>query len=233
MHAETQTHSAESRLSSQATSFRLPPVVDDAEIEKYLIDKYGGIWFFDAPCIKENINKLAYFELETSERHKTDKPYSNALEVIRSHTGTGEEVVEAVAAINTRVISNIEDLPNDCIRIAPKNSVVAQINQEHLTMLPGDTMEFTANVEFGPENARIAGPYTKEYEQSDDFRLPGCFDGVLKCKVGARVMLTANNKIGSIPKRTIRRSGRHFYVGTQRTHYQSEGSMREKAFNRA
>lgn len=174
--------------------FQLPPVVDDAEIEKYLINKYGGIWFFDAPCIKENISELAYFELEASERHKQDKPYSSALEVIRSHTGTGEEVVKAVETINERVISDIEELPDNCIRIAPKNSVVAQINQEHLAILPGETMKFAANVKFGPEDARITGPYTKEYEKTDGFRLPGCFDGIFECKIGARVMFTKSNK---------------------------------------
>ncbi|MBD5299104.1 MAG: AAA family ATPase, partial [Bacteroides sp.] len=113
--------------------FQLPPIVSDEAIHDYLINEYGGIYFYDSHVIQKNIDKVRLFELTKSYRQKNDPEFVKLLDAFRSPLSP-ERKVKLLEALNTRVTTL---LPEDAIYVASSNDEVSAINREKLGVLPG------------------------------------------------------------------------------------------------
>lgn len=61
--------------------FQLPPVVEDKAIEQYLQKEYGGFYFFHSHVIKDNLDKIRFFELTKSFRQQNDATFVEILDL--------------------------------------------------------------------------------------------------------------------------------------------------------
>ncbi len=184
--------------------FQLPPVVSDEAIHNYLINEYGGIYFFDSHVIQKNLDRVRLFELTKSYRQKNDPEFVKLLDAFRIPLSP-EKKVELLESLNTRVTSV---LPDDAIYIASSNDEVSSINAEKLDALPGKLQSEEALYKIRLKDAdsyvdlkHSDLPSDKDIEP---IVVPSQFEGCLNFKVGARVMLTQNSKIrvnDGLPKR--------------------------------
>lgn len=175
--------------------FQLPPVVSDEAIHNYLINEYGGIYFFDSHVIQNNLDKVRLFELAKSYRQKNDPEFVKLLDAFRVPLSP-EKKVELLESLNSRVSS---DLPDDAIYIASSNNEVSSINAEKIDALPGKLQSHEALYRIKLKNSdshvdlrQSQLPSDKDIEQ---IVIPSQYDGVLTFKIGARVMLTKNCKV--------------------------------------
>ena len=175
--------------------FQLPPVVSDEAIHNYLINEYGGIYFFDSHVIQNNLDKVRLFELTKSYRQKNDPEFVKLLDAFRVPLSP-EKKVELLESLNSRVSS---DLPEDAIYIASSNDEVSSINAEKLDALAGKLQSHEALYRIKLKNSdshvdlrQSELPSDKDIEQ---IVIPSQYDGVLTFKIGARVMLTKNCKV--------------------------------------
>lgn len=175
--------------------FQLPPVVSDEAIHNYLINEYGGIYFFDSHVIQNNLDKVRLFELTKSYRQKNDPEFVKLLDAFRVPLSP-EKKVELLDSLNSRVSS---DLPDDAIYIASSNDEVSSINAEKLDAHPGKLQSHEALYRIKLKNSdshvdlrQSELPSDKDIEQ---IVIPSQYDGVLTFKIGARVMLTKNCKV--------------------------------------
>ena len=175
--------------------FQLPPVVSDEAIMNYLLDEYGGIYFFDSHIVKDNIGKIKLFELTHSYRQQNDPEFVKILDAFREPL-TPERKVELLESINRRVSS---DLPDDAIYVASSNSGVTEVNKNKLAALSGEEQSVEAEYVIRLKNSdgtvhvkHCDLPCDKNIEE---IVLPSQYDGILKFKIGARVMLTKNCKV--------------------------------------
>lgn len=147
--------------------FQLPPVVERGLVE-YFEDTYGGHFFFNAKVWKNTEFKV--FELSQVFRQK-DPAFRDILNAVRNGTVTDEQVEQ----LNSRH----EALPEDgTVTLAPTNELVARINQENLSRLPGRVKEYKAT---------ITGDMKKGTFPTEEY---------LQLKVGAQIVLLKNDKDG-------------------------------------
>lgn len=178
--------------------FQLPPVVSDEAIMIYLLKEYGGIYFFDSHVIKSNINNIKLFELNHSYRQHNDPEFVKLLDAFREPL-TPEKKVELMEALNTRVSL---DLPEDAIYVASSNEEVNSINSLKLEELSGQLNISVAKHQIRLKNGKAH--VTVSHDQLpcnhdiEPIVMPTPFDGELKFKNGARVMLTKNCKVNGI-----------------------------------
>ena len=175
--------------------FQLPPVVSDEAIHNYLINEYGGIYFFDSHVIQRNLDKVRLFELTKSYRQKNDPEFVKLLDAFRSPLSS-EKKIELLESLNSRVTSN---LPDDAIYIASSNDEVSSINAEKLDTLPGklQSQEAFYRIKLKNSDSHIDLRHS-ELPSGKDIEpivIPSQYDGVLTFKIGARVMLTKNCKV--------------------------------------
>ena len=174
--------------------FQLPPVVSDEAIYDYLINEYGGIYFFDSHVIQENINAIQLFELEKSYRQQNDPRFVELLDAFREPL-TDKKKVELLKALNTRVTTT---LPDNAIYIASSNEEVSKINALRLNILSGKTEVIEAKYKVRLRNSTSHVEFKHSDLPSDydiePIILPSQYDGILTFKVGARVMLTKSSK---------------------------------------
>lgn len=175
--------------------FQLPPVVSDEAIHNYLLNEYGGIYFFDSHIVKNNLDKVRLFELTKSYRQKNDPEFVKLLDAFRIPLSP-EKKVELLTSLNNRVTS---DLPEDAIYIASSNDEVSTINTEKLNALPGKVESLEANYRIKLKNSdshvdlkHHELPSTADIEP---IVIPSQYEGVLNFKEGARVMVTKNSKV--------------------------------------
>lgn len=175
--------------------FQLPPVVSDEAIHNYLINEYGGIYFFDSHVIKNNIDKVKLFELTKSYRQKNDPGFVKILDAFRVPLSP-EKKVELLESLNTRV-STV--LPEDAVYIASSNDEVSTINSDKLESLPGDLLSAEAvyKIKLKDSDSHIELRHSELPSDANiaPIVVPSQFEGILNFKVGARVMLTQNSKI--------------------------------------
>lgn len=175
--------------------FQLPPVVSDEAIMNYLLDEYGGIYFFDSHIVKKNINKIKLFELTHSYRQQNDPDFVKILDAFREPL-TPERKVELLESINHRVSAN---LPDDAIYVASSNAEVTEVNKNKLAALSGNEQTIEAEYEIRLKNSnshiRIKHCDLPCDQNIEEIVLPSQYDGILKFKNGARVMLTKNCKV--------------------------------------
>ncbi len=147
---------------------QLSPVITDEAVYKFLVDVYGGINFFDAPVFKNNDWKK--FELRHVFRQK-DIDFVNLLNRIR----LGDTSQDIIDILNTRVITDENQLDDDVIRITSRRNTAEMINNERLRNI--NEKEYIYN-------ATITG----------NFKESNCSaDKELHLKVGAKVIMLNND----------------------------------------
>lgn len=174
--------------------FQLPPIVSDAATYDYLKKEYGGIYFFDSHVVKDNIDSILLFELDKSYRQSGDARFSELLDEFRQPL-TPERKVKLLEQFNSRIS---DTLPQDAVYIASSNEQVARINAERLESLPGDEEKLEARYRIKLKGSDSHVDITHGSLPSDldikPIALPTAFDGILRFKIGARVMLTKSSK---------------------------------------
>lgn len=176
--------------------YQLPPVVEDEEITRYLMNEYGGIYYFNSHVIQNNISSIRFCELTDSKRQETDPSFVKSLDAVRIGADVSK-IVEALRHINSRVVTR-EQIPDDAIAIASSNAEVMRVNRDKLAALPGSTYTHSARISIRRKN----GEGNKEFTYSSDVNLSDCeqviipsaYEAELTYKIGARVMFTSSNK---------------------------------------
>ena len=177
--------------------FQLPPVVDDEEIEKYLVNEYGGIYYFNSHVIQNSIRSLRYYELKHSVKHQEDQEFEKILDTVRLGCSM-ELAVSNLKKINQRVIQRNE-IPQDVTTIASSNAEALRINHEKLSLLKGEEYRFPAQIAIKHKTkgsylsvtSPNVAPASNEFEQ---IIIPSNFEQELAVKEGALVMFTSSNR---------------------------------------
>ena len=178
---------------------QLPPVVDSEDTHKYLKREYGGVYFFNSHVIQNYLSKekIDFFEMETSERHKDDSIWEKLLDMFREPRKINE-IIPVLEKINKRIVPR-EEIPEDAKAIAASNAQVTRINKAKLDKLPGETFISNANfkikeldsdeyLKFDYDGKPIKLDTTVYYP----INMPSQFDYRLTYKKGATVMFTGS-----------------------------------------
>ena len=148
--------------------FQLPPVAKREETE-FFTDKYGGIFFFNAPAYKDG--NFEFREI-TEIFRQTDKEFIDILNDIR----VGKINEKQIESLNEHYVTEV---PRRVVQVVPMKNEANNINSENLNKINGQEFEYQANVLVG-----------KNIIKETDF--PCDFD--LKLKVGALVMMITNDQ---------------------------------------
>ena len=149
--------------------YQLPPVVASQE-KQIFRGHYTSEYFFDAKIFKEM--KIEYLELEKVYRQKDEK-FISLLNAIRNNTAGETELME----LNERCDPGFMPRGDYFISLTTTNLMASEINEEHLSKLPGKTRMFI-------------GEMSGEFDHK---RLPTEIE--LKLKSGAQVMLLNNDPL--------------------------------------
>lgn len=185
------------RVIAVGDMMQLPPIVEEEEVYKYLMNEYGGIYFFDSHIIRKELPNVAFYELHQSERHKTDKEYERILDKFRSTDLQNDETLLDV--LNTRIVP-VNQIPANIPYIASSNAEVHQVNAENLDKLSGPEYSSRAKIIIKERNSdnTLTFDYDESYnldtQKYHEVEMPSAFDGELKFKVGARVVCTSSKK---------------------------------------
>ena len=154
--------------------FQLPPVTKAKEYE-YLVDKYGGIYFFCSNAYKAG--NFRFFELTINHRQKDDAEYFSLLNRIRDGSTTQEDI----DVLNSRVVLD-ESVFDRFTTLLPTKAEVERLNQYHIDQL--DSAEFTYK-------AKVV--LNKRTSQNDNVESVFPIASVLRLKKGTLVMMVAND----------------------------------------
>lgn len=174
--------------------FQLPPVVADAAVNDYLMQEYGGIYFFDSHVVRDNIDSIKLFELEKSYRQQNDPEFVALLDSFREPL-TDERKVQLLESLNERVTDR---LPDDAVYIASSNEEVNAINTKCLSQLPGQPRsveaQYSIRLRGSSDHVTLRHSELPTDKDIEPLSLPSQYDGVLSFKPGARVTLTKSSK---------------------------------------
>ncbi|MDE6071382.1 MAG: AAA family ATPase [Muribaculaceae bacterium] len=174
--------------------FQLPPVVSDEAIHNYLINEYGGIYFFDSHVIKKNIDNIQLFELAQSYRQKNDPKFVKLLDAFREPLSP-EKKVKLLESFNTRVTTA---LPDNAVYIASSNEQVSAINKKQLDLIhkPLNISESQYHIILNGSDKYLSLKHGEIPIQDDiaPIIVPSQYEGILETKIGARVMFTKTSK---------------------------------------
>ena len=146
--------------------FQLPPVADKNE-KAYFDNKYDGIFFFNSDAYKNG--NFKYYELQIIHRQK-DVDFINILNNIRE----GRLSENQANLLNEHCVSN---LPNNIIQLVPRKELANAINIQNLNKL--NSKEYTYNAIIKADKKKKKKNYRCDF--------------VLKLKVGAHIMMIAND----------------------------------------
>lgn len=146
--------------------YQLPPVVTDGELDRYFKHNFGGVYFFNAPSIKNS--NLSIYELNKIFRQK-DADFKAILNSIRY----GKIKEDQLKELNER--TKAEKPEGGFITLAGHNSTVSYINHKKLAELSGEERTY---------EAEIWGNITQSSFPTEK---------LLKLKVGAQVMMLKND----------------------------------------
>ena len=147
--------------------YQLPPIARDRVEREFIESRYGTLFFFGAPEVK---NSFSIVELKEVVRQK-DQKFIHLLNEIREGRITESDIRE----VNTRYITT--NLPEESIRVMLTNSAAAIINKQKLAQISSEEYVYATE---------IGGDYPPLKED-----VP--FDYDLRLKVGARIMMTKND----------------------------------------
>lgn len=154
--------------------FQLPPVTKGKEYE-YLIERYGGIYFFHSDAYKGG--NFKFIELTLNHRQTGDQSFFEILNRIREGKSTSIDI----AALNQRV--SIDDSVYDrYTTLFPTKAEAEYVNQTRLQALESKEFVYRAEV--------IKDKYPTK-TKSIDSTFP--ITSILKLKVGALIMMVAND----------------------------------------
>jgi len=149
--------------------FQLPPVVSKSEEAEFIAMNHRSRFFFDARCISKNPLEC----IELTRVFRQDDP--NFLRLL-ANLRVGENVPEVIREFN-RLVDPGRPRSECGVTLTCTNLVANKINDEELRVLPGEPVLYEGT---------ILGTFNLE-----DAYLPSPPD--LHLKLGARVMLTAND----------------------------------------
>lgn len=118
--------------------FQLPPVVKAGQYE-YLMDKYGGIYFFCSHAYKKG--NFRFVELTINHRQKDDAEYFSLLNRIRDGSATSADI----QLLNSRV-SQDTSIYDRYTALLPTKAEVEKINQLRIDQLKTDSFTYQAKV---------------------------------------------------------------------------------------
>lgn len=180
--------------------FQLPPITEDGDTLQYLVNEYGGTYFFDSHVVRNN--GLKFYELQHSQRQHDDPQWENLLDTFRKRI-TRSEIFPILDTINERVC---DEIPNDVLTITTRNERVRSISEEKLANIPGELYSEGANVQMlerNPNNPNQDGRYGEfictnpmvwDTATYYDYEPESSFENVFSYKIGARVMFTVSNR---------------------------------------
>jgi len=160
--------------------YQLPPIImdndtklsgyqDNIRFKQAVIDKFGGVHFFNSTIFKEEI--IPIFELSKVFR-QDDPTFVELLDLVR----IGKKPNNVFEILNTRNIKDDKEINTDrVVYIAETNAKVNQINNEELEKLTTFEKTYVAEIT-GKYNIKNAPTLEK-----------------LNLKIGAKVMILDNN----------------------------------------
>ncbi len=167
------------RLIAFGDLYQLPPVVTAQERDLFR-QHYPSPYFFSSQVFgrlrdEENLESFAYVELRTIYR-QADQAFIDFLDKVRS-----KDVAAAdLDLVNARVVDVAAAMadPGGPLFLTTTNKRASEINDTHLTALPGRSSRF---------RAQVVGEFPDSYRPTDV---------ELTLKAGARVMLLTNDADG-------------------------------------
>lgn len=122
--------------------FQLPPVVKSGtDEEKYLLDRYGGFFFFDAPGIKQN-------ELERYELNEILRQSDRSLIDVLNHVRKGEQTPADLTKLNSRVSRSLpRTYKDDFITLTTTNENAQRVNSNMLAQIRMPEHNYWAYIE--------------------------------------------------------------------------------------
>lgn len=120
--------------------FQLPPVTKPKEYE-YLLDRYGGIYFFYADAYKNG--NFLFKELTINHRQKDDVNYFSILNRIRD----GSVKDTDIEILNTRVVED-ESIYDRFTTLLPTKAEVELLNKHHIDQLNSTGYTYQAKIVF-------------------------------------------------------------------------------------
>lgn len=174
--------------------FQLPPVVDDKSIERYLMNEYGGIYFFHSHVVQDNLDNITFFEMTKSFRQQNDATFVQILDAFRKPMDAATKIA-ILGKINSRVVTHC---PTDAVTIASSNEEVREVNRSHLEGLAGELKRSVA--QFSVLKTDRTGHVQFSYEQRNSIgdifpiEMPSGFEPIFEYKESAKVMITTSNK---------------------------------------
>lgn len=154
--------------------FQLPPVTKGKEYE-YLMERYGGIYFYHSDAYKAGDFK--FIELTINHRQTSDQSFFEILNRVRE----GKSTPVDIDALNNRV-STDDSVYDRYTTLFPTKAEAEYVNQTHLQALESREFVYRADV-------------VKDKYPSKNKSIESIFPitGILKLKVGALVMMVAND----------------------------------------
>ena len=154
--------------------FQLPPVVKTREEQNCFSDKYGDVYFFNS-----NAYYNGNFEIKELRKiyRQTNRTFIDILNKVRE----GFLPKEYEDILNQRYVTKA---PEGIIQLVTRNDIREEINKKNLEKINGKEYCYNAEIFYNP-NIK----YKREVNPKDYM----C-DFELKLKVGAHIMMVANDK---------------------------------------
>jgi len=158
--------------------FQLPPVLTDNDRD-YIIEKFGGPYFFDSPVFKSF--KYHFIELTTIFRQSEDQSqFKEMLNNIRNNEAKFEDMV----LLNSRHQNNIGNHKNSIV-LTTKRDIARDINIKKLESLIGKQYTYIGDLSGKFKNIN------NESEKELENKLPAPYK--LELKKGAQIMMLKND----------------------------------------
>lgn len=154
--------------------FQLPPIAQ-RQVEKYLIDYYGGIFFFNSNAYARG--NFGFIELTINHRQKDDKEFFSILNRMRE----GKTTRADLNRLNDRYISDRSKLRR-ILTLFPKKADAEKLNKEELNRIEAREYVYKARIVFSANK-------NKSLNLESNFPITG----ELHLKQGALVMMVAND----------------------------------------
>jgi ATP-dependent DNA helicase PIF1 len=155
---------------------QLSPVVAESEVQQYLQDEFGGVYFFNAKVFREC--QPRYLEL-TKKFRQSDEDFGKILDRVADGFASGEQL----KVFNNNVIS-FDALPDrdKYTILAPHNHTVFDLNMRFLDALGGKEWAAEALVTGSFEESRLTRSSTTAGSASVEVspRLPGSSSAILR-----------------------------------------------------
>ena len=147
--------------------FQLPPIAKDRIERTFIVDRYGTLFFFGAPAVKQTFKTL---ELKSVMRQK-ENFFISLLNNIREGSITESDI----SALNRECYN--KTYSDECLRVVLTRAAANEINRENLSKIQAQIKEYTAEMGGNSPPGKTDIPF--EYE--------------LTLKVGAKIMMVQND----------------------------------------